>query len=279
MILLEEIKMSEEKVIDAQVVGEKVVDETDITPSVYFDYVKGLKEKLNKVEYNIIIDSTLKMIQKCKITKQTTMAKELTHQLELAIKELEAANKGFDIFISRKAIEKYINEVEGKAIKIIELSEYTREIPDQVMDKIAEASEVFDQLYIVFTDYTKKESKRVAKERRDKDPIVFGAFLDKESTESKSSKDIYVEDRLFFVCDWVDEKCDLTLEQIVRDTTGKDNEILTYKVSNPTDMDEVKSYLNSFKEPTDKMKPVKLFDKVKKAVRKTTTRRKKKTTE
>lgn len=271
--------MSEEKVIDAQVVGEKAVEETDITPSVYFDYVKGLKEKLNKVEYNIIIDSTLKMIQKCKITKQTTMAKELTHQLELAIKELEAANKGFDIFISRKAIEKYINEVEGKAIKIIELSEYTREIPDQVMDKIAEASEVFDQLYIVFTDYTKKESKRVAKERRDKDPIVFGAFLDKESTESKSSKDIYVEDRLFFVCDWVDEKCDLTLEQIVRDTTGKDNEILTYKVSNPTDMDEVKSYLNSFKEPTENMKPVKLFDKVKKAVRKTTTRRKKKTTE
>ena len=147
------------------------------------------------------------------------------------------------------------------------------------MDKIAEASEVFDQLYIVFTDYTKKESKRVAKERRDKDPIVFGAFLDKETAESKSSKDIYVEDRLFFVCDWVDEKCDLTLEQIVRDTTGKDNEILTYKVSNPTDMDEVKSYLNSFKEPTENMKPVKLYDKVKKAVRKTTTRRKKKTTE
>lgn len=271
--------MSEEKIVDAQVVGEKMVDEADITPSTYFDYVKGLKEKLNKEEYNIVIDSTLKMIQKCKITKQTAMAKELTHQLELAIKELEAANKGFEIFVSRKAIEKYINDVEGKAIKIIELSEYTREIPDSSMDRIADASEIFDQLYIIFTDYTKKESKRVAKERRDKDPVVFGAFLDKSAVESKSSKDIYVEDRLFFVADWVEEKCDLTLEQIVRDTAGKTNEVLTYKVTNPSDMEEVKSYLNSFKEPTENLKPVKLFDKVKNTVKKVTTRkpRKKKT--
>lgn len=271
--------MSEEKVIDAQVVGEKMVDEADISPSTYFDYVKGLKEKLNKEEYNIIIDSTLKMIQKCKVTKQTAMAKELSHQLELAIKELEAANKGFEIFVSRKAIEKYINDVEGKAIKIIELSEYTREIPDSVMDRIADASEIFDQLYIIFTDYTKKESKRVAKERRDKDPVVFGAFLDKSAVESKSSKDIYVEDRLFFVADWVEEKCDLTLEQIVRNTAGKTNEVLTYKVTNPSDMEEVKNYLKSFKEPTENLKPVKLFDKVKDTVKKATTRkpRKKKT--
>ena len=258
--------MTEEKkdVIDVEVVGDKGVNKEEMTPSVYFDYVKGLKEKLNKDEYDIIIDSTLKMIQKCKITKQTTMAKELTHQLELAIKELNAANKGFDIYVSRKVIDKYIADVEGKAIKIIELSEYTREIPDEVMDKIEVASELFDQLYIIFTDYTKKESKRVAKERRDKDPIVFGAFLDKESS---NRNDIYVEDRLFFIVDWVEEKCDLTLEQLVRDTEGKSNEVLTYKVTNPKDMEEVKKYLSSFKEPVEKQEPVKLFDKVKKAVK------------
>lgn len=255
--------------------GGTLYNADSVTPSMYFDYVKGLKEKLNKSEYDIIIDQALKMINKCKITKQTRMAGELTHQVDLALRELNAANNGFDIFVDRKTIEKYITEVEGKAVKIIELSEYTREIPDEVMDKLSLASDIFDQMYIIFTDYTKKESKRVAKERRDKDPIVFGAFLDKTG---EAENKIYVEDRLFFVADWVDDKCDLTLEQIVRDTSGKENEILTYKVSNPKDEEEVKKYLESFNKPISENEPVKLFDKVKAAAKKAVTKRKSKST-
>lgn len=263
------------EVRETEIVGDKVIDVENITPSVYFDYVKGLKEKLNRDEYAIIIDSGLKMIEKCKITKQTAMAKEISHQVELALRELNAANEGFDIFVDRKVIEKYIAEVEGKAIKIIELSEYTREIPEEVMDKVAKAADIFDQMYIVFTDYTKKESKRVAKERRDKDPILFGAFQDKE-TDSKNR--IYIEDRLFFIADWVDDKCDLTLQEIVRQTAGKEGEILTYKVTTPEDIDSVKKYLNSFSEPIENNEPVKLFDKIKNAAKKATTPRKKSTT-
>lgn len=255
---------------ETEIIGDKVFNVENITPSVYFDYVKGLKETINKDEYAIIIDSALKMIDKCKITKQTAMAKELTHQVELALRELDAANKGFDIFVDRKVIEKYIATVEGKAIKIIELSEYTREIPEEVMERVAKASEIFDQMYIVFTDYTKKEAKRVAKERRDKDPILFGAFLDKQGDNKNK---IYIEDRLFFVADWVDDKCDLTLEEIVRQTEGKDNEVLTYKVHTPQDIDEVKTYLKSFSEPISNNEPVKLFDKVKSAVKKAVTKK------
>ena len=258
---------------DTEIIGDKAVDVENITPSAYFDYVKGLKEKLNKEEYNIIIDSALKMIDKCKITKQTAMAKELAHQVDLALRELNAANEGFDIFVNRKVIEKYISDVEGKAIKIIELSEYTREIPEEVMDRVAKAADIFDQMYIVFTDYTKKESKRVAKERRDKDPILFGAFQDKQG-DGKNK--IYIEDRLFFVADWVDDTCDLTLEQIVRQTKGKSDEVLTYKVNTPEDFEQVKSYLSSFSKPIEEniVKPVKLFDKVKAAAKKATTRKK-----
>ena len=163
-----------------------------------------------------------------------------------------------------EAIEKYITDVEGKAVKIIELSEYTREIPEEVMDRVSKAAEIFDQLYIVFTDYTKKEAKRVAKERRDKDPILFGAFLDKESDNKNK---IYIEDRLFFIADWVDDNCDLTLEEIVRQTEGKSNSVLTYKVHTPQDITEVKNYLKSFSEPIENNEPVKLFDKVKSAVK------------
>lgn len=257
--------MSEVK--ETEIIGDKVYDVESVTPSAYFDHVKSLKETLNREEYNIIIDQALKMIEKCKITKQTAMAKELTHQVELALRELNAANEGFEIFVNRKAIEKYITDVEGKAVKIIELSEYTREIPEEVIDRVAKAADIFDQMYIIFTDYTKKESKRVAKERRDKDPILFGAFLDKESDNKNK---IYVEDRLFFIADWIDDNCDLTLEEIVRQTEGKDNAILTYKVHTPQDADEVKKYLKSFSEPIENNEPIKLFDKIKAAVKKAT---------
>ena len=38
-------------------------------------------------------------------------------------------------------------------------------------------SKIFnDKLYILFTDYTGKEQRKVAKERREKDPILFGAL-------------------------------------------------------------------------------------------------------
>ena len=256
--------------VQTEQIGDTIYDSDKVTPSLYFDYVKGLKNKVEFEEYGLIIDNTLKMINKAKITEQTSMAKRLTHQLELALRELEAAKKGFDIFVNRKDIELYISKVEAKAVKIIELSRYTREIPDDIIDKIAEAKEVFDEMYIMFTDYTKKETKKVAKERRDKDPILFGAFIDKDG--EKENK-IYVEDRLFFIADWVEDKCDLTLEEICRDVKDKSNKDITYKVDLPTTEEAAKSYLNSFNDPIEEsdLKPVSLFDKIKSIPKKKST--------
>lgn len=243
--------------------GDKIYNEEDITPSIYFDYVKGLKQTLNREEYDIIIDTTLKMLKKTKATGQTAMAKELTHQLELALKELDAAKDGFDIFVNRKDIERYVEKVEEKSVKIIELSKYERDIPDDIMDKLELARKHFDEIYIVFTDYTKKETKKVAKERRDKDPIMFGAFHNKDE---KDKNNIYVEDRLFFIADWVEDKCDLTLEQIVRDIQDKEDRDITYKISNPEDEEAVKKMLRSFTEPVENMEPTNIFAKIKKKI-------------
>ena len=265
--------MSEEKVVDTVEtvqIGDNIFDADSITPSVYFDYVKGLKKNIDESEYAIIIDNALTMLEKTKKTGQIEMAKKLAHQAELAMREVEAAKEGFDIFIFRKDIETFIDKVEKKSIKIIELNRYTREIPDEKLELIAKAKEIFDELYIVYTDYALKDTKKVAKARRDKDPIVFGAFFDKTSDKKDS---IYVEDRLFFITDWVEEKCDLTLEEIVRQTDDKIGKNITYKV--PTDKasaTQIKSYLASFnaeKEEEIKMKPTTVFKKkAKKAVEK-----------
>lgn len=239
----------------------KLYPESEINPSIYFDHVKGLKNELNTEEQNLVIDNALKMMNKCKITKQTAMAKELAHQAELALRELHAAEKGFNIFINRKDIEKYIDNVEGKAIKLIELDNYIREIPDECIEKISEASDIFDKLYICFTDYTDKVAKKVAKERRAKDPIVFGAFLD---TDEENNTKIYVENRLFFICDWVEEKCDLTLEELIRDVKDKTQEDITYKIGSFANEEEIKKYIRSFSaEPDENLSKIPILENIK----------------
>ena len=241
--------------------------EDEITPSIYFDHVKGLKNKVDNEEQQLVIDNALKMINKCKLTKQTTMAKEISHKVNLDLRELNAARRGSDIFIYRKDSESYIDKVEGKAIKLIELERYTREIPDDVIDKITLANEIFDRLYICFTDYTDKHAKKVAKERREKDPILFGAFLDKE--DEKTENKVYVEDRLFFIADWTEDNCELTLEEMVRDVKNKSEKDITYKIGSFKDEEEIRNYLNSFTaEPEKNLKPVSLFDKIKSVVKK-----------
>ena len=239
-------------------------DKETISPSVYFNHVKGLKQKIDNDQYDLIIDDALKKLKKTELTGQTEMAKRIAHQVHLAMRELDVASKGFDIFVNRKDIEKYITQVDSKCIKIIELSKYTRDIPDEIIEKLVTAKELFDEIYIIFTDYTSKETKKIAKERRDKDPILFGAFHDPEGEKDRR---IYVEDRLFFIADWTDDTCDLTLEEMVRDIQNKDEKDITYRVStNISDAEAAKKYLESFDHPIEDMEPTNIFEKIKKKV-------------
>lgn len=245
---------------------EKLEEETEeLSPAVYFDHVKSSKKKFNRDDQQLVLDQTLTMMKKCKITGQTEMAKQLAYRANLALRELDAANKGFDIYVSRKDVEKYVDQIEKKSVKVIELRNYTREIPDEHIEKIELAQNIFDELYIFFTDYTMEETKKVAKERRKKDPIVFGAFIDKLDGETKP----YVEDKMFFICDWVEENCDLTLEQIVNLARNKDKKEITYRVESVEDIEAAKRLINSFTDDISEFyEPISIFDKVKAKVTK-----------
>src|SRR5699024_9424503 len=86
-----------------------------------------------------------------------------------------------------------------------------------------------------FTDYTGKIERQVEKERIEKDPILFGTFQDKNSQT--------VIDRFYFLGDWEDEYCDLTLDKMVnkmKKNTGNDIEM---NISTPKDIEELKCQL------------------------------------
>ena len=143
---------------------------------------------------------------------------------------------GITTYIYKDVIEDYIENVADKTVKIVELSRYMREIPDELVDVVEKTRDIFNQFYVVFTDYTGKEERRVEQERRDKDPILFGVFKNNGN----------VSDRFYFLGDWIDEYCDLTLDKMVEQYKEKNGYSPANDVVLPTTSDELVDLLKSY---------------------------------
>ena len=186
------------------------------------------------------------------------------------MRELNAASYGFNIIVYKSDIEKFIDKISKQPVKIIELSKYPREVDDSVIDKlmIAKDNELFDEYYVLFTDYSMKETKKIAQERRDKDPILFGAF----KTDDKNN---IPEDRFFYIGDWVDEFCDLTLEEMLTQYEASEKVGAKYIIDVPKDVEELKVYMGMIekKDPEKATLISKVKNKVEETVKKVTKRR------
>ena len=147
-----------------------------ITPSQYFENLKNAKQTITtdalKNSYSVFI----KLAEKYAKLGQTESLKKLNFLADVLAKEEKLIEIGVTTFVYKDVIEDYIENVADKTVKIIEMSRYMREIPDDLVEVVDKTRELFDEFYVVFTDYTGQEERKVEKERRDKDPILFGAF-------------------------------------------------------------------------------------------------------
>jgi len=77
----------------------------------------------------------------------------------------------------------------------VHLERFPRAIPSQVQDHVKRATPVFTDQWILFTNpkYEKLPSK---------DPILFGTVR-------------AFPERLYYVTDWIDEYCDLTMDKLI----------------------------------------------------------------
>lgn len=96
-----------------------------------------------------------------------------------------------------------------KGINLSYIKNYARPIPDEVIEKkkIADKLYVFDNYCVLYYDPSKKSFAMTAKEqheerRKKADPILFGLI--------EGSR------KLYYIADWVDEYCDLTLEEFLK---------------------------------------------------------------
>lgn len=213
------------------------VEEEKITPSQYFDYIKEAKNVITTDALKNSYDTFIALAKKYQRLGQVESMKKLCFLADVLTKEEKLIEMGVNTFIYKDVIEDYIENVAQKTVKIVELSRYMREVPDELVEVIERTKDFFDEFYVIFTDYTGKEERKVEKERRDKDPILFGVF--------KNSSN--VADRFYFLGDWVDEYCDLTLDKLIEEYTDKKGKTPVIEENIPTTGEELVEALKNYK--------------------------------
>ena len=224
-------KKNENEVIDVEV--------NPTSPSEYFQMLKDSIETADKENLKQLYENASAMAKKYVVTGQTKGAEKLYKFATMTAKELRVLDFGIEKYLTRETITKYISEVSDKSVVLIEMKNYEREIPDDVVDKIIvlQDNKVFDEYYILFTDYTGETRSKVAEEKRDKDPILLGAL----------NVDGHLNKRLYYIASWEDDKCDLTLDKLVADFKTKcdENPVNDIIKEYPTIEDFKKAFSNS----------------------------------
>ena len=219
--------------------------EKQMDPQDYFEYVKSMKEQMTDEFLDNLYKIIMKQIGKAMVTGQNLQARRLAYSLGVIKREHDLVKRGLDVYVLRESIEKFINEVADKAVKVVDLEFYPREIPDAIAEKVQKLKEdkVFDNFYVLFTDYTGETTKEVTKERMRKDPILFGTF------EHKIDDIWNICDRFYFVGDWEDEYCDLTLTKMVQKMSEKGITDVVNELSLPeVTEDTIRQYVNKLEE-------------------------------
>lgn len=143
-----------------------------------------------------------KALDAAKKSNQTALCEKLIANLSAVKMEAQLIALGLTKYIEEKDIAEFYKKSK-KGIKLNWIANFTRIIPEEVLAKKGRADELglFDNYVVMHYDPDAKSyAETQAEIAKRKDPILFGVMKDRRV--------------LYFVGDWVDEFCDLTLDQI-----------------------------------------------------------------
>ena len=186
----------------------------------FFSLVKA-SSKESVAVYKDRVSKYLTALHNATNIGQTALQEELIRGLITNRYESLLYAEGCYYAVTEDLVAKFASQCE-KGLKLSYIKNFTRPIPQDVIDKVAKMNEleVFDNYVVLYYDPEGKVYKETAyEEAKRRDPIIFGVIA--------GSK------KLYYVADWIDEYCDLTLDAFV-DALGIEKEDLHF------DADEIK---------------------------------------
>lgn len=194
----------------------------------FFSLVK-VSSKESVATYRDRVSDYLTAVHNAVTTGQTALMEDLLRGLVTNKYESVLFAEGLYYIVTEEQMVSFVKQCE-RGIKLDYIKNFTRPLPQNVVSKIEHVNklEVFDNYVVLYYDPDGKIYKETAREEaKRKDPIVFGVI-------AGSTK-------LYYIADWVDEYCDLTLEKFI-DAISVKKEELHMDYSNMKNNDnEVKS--------------------------------------
>lgn len=156
---------------------------------------------------------------------QVALVEKLKDAIDIVRSEACLIDLGITRYLTEQQIIDFYEKTDkDKNLQLTWVKNFTRLIPDEIYNaKIkADMLNVFDNYVVLHYDPFKISAKMTKAEiEKAKDPILFGVI--------KNSK------KLYYVGDWIDDYCDLTLEDVLKKIDGEAADI-TY--------DTVKTYID-----------------------------------
>ena len=189
----------------------------------FFEKVK-LTTLENAGTYYNRIEPYLKALQNAKKMGQTALCEKLLAMIVINKLESILLSYGYGKKITEQQVVDFVKKTD-KGVDLCYIKNFSRPIPSDVIEKKVELDElhVFDNYCILYYDPSGKSYKKTQEEleeekRKKSDPILFGMI--------RGSRNLY------YVADWVDEYCDLTLEKFIKESeSDPSNFVITEKIS------------------------------------------------
>lgn len=176
-------------------------DEFDVVG--FFSAVKGITGKHNREQYVNRVKEYIECIGYAERNGQTALKEKLLSNL--IVNKYESvlfANNYYQVLTEEVVVQ--LAKKSPKGLSLTYLQNYSRIIPIEAMREKNEADKlhVFDNYCVMYYDPDGMVYLETAEERhKRKDPILFGMIAGSN--------------KLYYICDWIDEYCDLTLEKVV----------------------------------------------------------------
>ena len=171
----------------------------------FFRSVHDSVEELVVVDHRA--DGYNRLLHEAKANGQVALVEQLLAGLAAARSESQLVAMGMTRVVSEETLIGFVTKCE-RGLRLDWLKNFTRPIPADVQAKKVAADQrgVFDAYVVLHFDPENKGSALTQAEvEKKRDPILFGLMEDRRV--------------LYFVGDWVDEYCDLTLDKLA-DTMG-----------------------------------------------------------
>lgn len=204
-------------------------DERIYSPKLYFKYVKSKLTKIQQDKLKKRLANLKKLIVQTKALGQQALYEKIAEQIAVTVRESEAFACGVQYKVHKEEVTKLMHKVKDLNIEFDGLGNFPRVIPAKVTRKInqLQKAQIFDEYKILYTTQDKKEKLKTNKQKiKEKDPILFGVFN-------------FAPDTFYFIIDWEDEYCDLTIDKFVDIIKEDDPE---YELDKIPDIDE--KYIN-----------------------------------